>query len=82
MRTFRTFLYGALAGIAAIAGGLLVDARLHAADHTLAAREGVFTLSNPGHLLLAIGIAVVTLAVGGLVVLTHVRPARVVAPKG
>jgi len=39
--------------------GLAWDARLHRLDPTLAAREGVFTLSNPGHLLFASGLAIV-----------------------
>lgn len=39
--------------------GLAWDARLHRLDPTLAAREGVFTLSNPGHLLFAFGLAIV-----------------------
>jgi hypothetical protein len=45
------------AGIAITLTGLGIDAWLHTQDETLAAREGVFTLSNPGHLLLAAGMA-------------------------
>src|SRR3989337_3650933 len=47
--------------------GLAWDARLHRLDPTLAAREGVFTLSNLGHLLFASGLAIV---VTGTIVLT------------
>lgn len=39
--------------------GLAWDARLHGLDPTLAMREGVFTMSNPGHLLFAAGVALV-----------------------
>jgi hypothetical protein len=46
-----------VAGVATLLTGLGIDAWLHAQDETLAARECVFTLSNPGHLLLGIGMA-------------------------
>src|SRR3972149_8973297 len=52
--------------------GLAWDARSHRLDPTLAAREGVFTLSNPGHLLFASGLAIV---VTGTIVLI-LGPAR------
>lgn len=47
------------AGALAQAAGLGVDAWLHAGDPTLAAREGIFSLSNAGHALLVAGIALV-----------------------
>src|SRR4051812_37099825 len=47
------------AGAIAQVFGLIVDAWLHAADPTLAEREGVFSLSNGGHALLIGGIALV-----------------------
>jgi hypothetical protein len=49
-------LLAGVAGIGMLLAGLGIDAWLHAQDETLAAREGVFTLSNPGHLLLGTGI--------------------------
>lgn len=54
-----------LAGVGAACQGAGVgaDAWLHAADPTLAAREGVFSLNNVGHLLLVVGIALVVLGV-------------------
>jgi len=52
-----------VAGIAMLLAGLGIDAWLHAHDETLAAREGIFTLSNPGHVLLGSGMA---LATGGI----------------
>ena len=48
-----------LLGVIILLDGLAVDAWLHAHDTTLAAKEGIFTLSNPGHLMIFIGIATV-----------------------
>lgn len=47
------------AGNVALLTGLAWDARLHELDPTLAMREGVFTMSNPGHMLFASGVALV-----------------------
>lgn len=52
-----------LAGVVALLLGLSWDAVLHRLDPALAEREGIFTLSNPGHLLFAGGI---TLIVAGV----------------
>ena len=50
-------LLASVTGIATLLSGLGVDAWLHAQDETLAAREGIFTITNPGHLLLGGGLA-------------------------
>jgi hypothetical protein len=57
-RLLRMVLVGA-GGLVLLVGGLVWDAVLHARDPGLAASEGVFALSNPGHLLAGIGIALV-----------------------
>ncbi len=49
--------WASLAGVFALLVGLGWDAILHRRDATLAAHEGIFTLSNPGHILFALGIA-------------------------
>ena len=43
-------------GVIALLVGLGWDAILHRVDPTLAEREGVFTLTNPGHMLFAAGV--------------------------
>lgn len=58
-------------GVFALIGGLAWDAILHWADPDLAAREGIFTLTNPGHILFGGGIA---LCVTGLVLQILFRP--------
>lgn len=50
-------------GIVVLLIGLAWDAVLHALDPDLAAREGVFTLENPGHVLFGGGIAITVLGV-------------------
>lgn len=63
------------AGMLATVAGLGIDAWLHAADPGLAAREGIFTLSNPGHLLLVLGIVLATAgSLGALSVDLATRP--------
>ena len=53
----------AASGVALHLLGLGWDAYLHAQDSTLAAREGIFTLSNPSHLLIIAGLAVTASAI-------------------
>ena len=62
----RAGLYVALSlfGFLLIAIGLATDFVLHANDSSLAANEGVFSIKNPGHLLLAIGLVVVAVGLG------------------
>ena len=65
MRRTAAFLGAGLAGVAALLVGLALDSYLHARDPSLAHREGVFSLGNPGHVLLGIGIALVVVGVVG-----------------
>ena len=53
-----------LFGFLLIAIGLATDFVLHANDSGLAADEGIFTLSNPGHLLTGIGLIIVAVGLG------------------
>jgi len=65
MKRLAIFLTTGVVGVAALMIGLPVDSYLHAQDPTLAHREGIFTLSNPGHVLLGAGIALVAVGVIG-----------------
>ncbi len=64
-KKLAVFLITGVVGVAALLLGLALDAYLHAQDPTLAHREGIFTLSNPGHVLLGTGIALVVIGLIG-----------------
>ena len=53
-----------LLGLTMITLGLAIDFVLHANDPNLAAVEGLFTISNPGHVLLGLGIAAAAVGLG------------------
>ncbi|MGH8972466.1 MAG: hypothetical protein ACRD0C_04600 [Acidimicrobiia bacterium] len=60
-----SFLALGLFGVLLLLGGLAWDAVLHAADPTLAGREGLLTVGNPGHVLLGLGMAAVVIGLLG-----------------
>ena len=62
-------------GAATLLGGLAWDAWLHRVDPDLAVREGVFTLTNPSHALLVIGVALV-IAGAIMFLVAHLSAAR------
>jgi hypothetical protein len=65
VKRLAVFLTIGLLGAASLLLGLALDAYLHAQDPTLAHREGIFTLSNPGHVLLGAGIVMVVVGLFG-----------------
>jgi hypothetical protein len=52
-------------GVVLLLTGLSWDAVAHANDPSLAGREGIFTLRNPGHVLLGLGIGLVLVSLIG-----------------
>lgn len=65
-----------LVGIVTLLVGLAWDAVLHTLDPDLAAREGVFTLENPGHVLFGGGIGITVLGVIMLILGRAAEPGR------
>ena len=65
MHKGRGFLAAGVVGVAALLLGQAWDFYLHAADPTLAHREGIFAVSNPGHVLLGIGLVLTVVGVLG-----------------
>lgn len=65
MKNLAGFLTTGVLGVTALLLGLAMDAYLHAKDPTLAHREGIFTLANPGHVLLGAGILLVVIGLLG-----------------
>jgi len=61
----EAFLAAGVIGVAALLLGQAWDFYLHAADPTLAHREGIFTLTNPGHVLLGAGLILAVVGVLG-----------------
>lgn len=66
----RITVTASVVGVVLQLAGLRLDAALHDNDPTLAAREGVSTLTNPGHLLFIVGLALTVVGVGA----GHARP--------
>jgi hypothetical protein len=65
MTRTAAFLLAGLLGVVTLLSGLGLDSYLHARDPGLIHREGLFTLTNPGHLLLGMGIGLVVFGVVG-----------------
>ncbi len=65
MKKTAVFLTIGVVGVTALLLGLALDSYLHAHDPTLVHREGIFSLSNPGHVLLGLGIALVVVGLVG-----------------
>ena len=66
---YRLLWGAAMFGVAVHLAGLAWDVWLHSNDATLAAREGVFTLGNPGHALVVVGVTITALALAAALIL-------------
>ena len=75
----RMGLSAAALGVVMLVCGLAVDAYLHARDPGLAAREGVFSLGNPGHALAGAGLVLTVLGVGTSILALYAPRRRYVA---
>jgi hypothetical protein len=65
MKKTAPFLAAGVLGVASLLLGQAIDFYLHAADPTLAHREGLFNVTNPGHVLLGLGLVLVVVGVLG-----------------
>ena len=63
-QSVHRYLAVSLFGFLLVALGLAIDFVLHANDSNLAAEEGLFTLENPGHVLLGVGLVATALGLG------------------
>ena len=65
MKKTAPFLAAGVLGVTSLLLGQAIDFYLHAADPTLAHREGLFNVTNPGHVLLGLGLVLVVVGVLG-----------------
>src|SRR3982751_4320709 len=77
-----SFLGLGFVGVVLLLTGLAWDAVAHANDPSLAGREGIFTLRNPGHVLMGLGIGMVLVSLIGAcdTLLTSAAQGRWAAP--
>ena len=66
MRKYFLLWTAAAVGVTLHLAGLGLDAYLHSRDATLAGREGLFTLGNPGHALILAGFALTAASLMGI----------------